>query len=156
MFRGTAMPGNSTRCMMSLRGGYLWVTAQWKVSWENLKIPAVDSGGCVRRCEPFQPSTCIIFKAFPKGAWVQLRGPCICTGYRPPQGSLILPCSSSQKGQSMIRLNWDSILLWLCKTQTHVKGTSYIIPPRAQMWPYSVQTVFLSFNWVLTWLLNAI
>lgn len=68
MFRGTTMPGNSTRCTTPLRGDYLWVTAQRKESWENLttKIPAADSGGCTRLCEPFQPSTCNIFKYFPR------------------------------------------------------------------------------------------
>lgn len=68
MFRGTTEPGNSTRCTMTLRGGYLWVTAQQKESWENIsmKIPAADSGGCPRQREPFQPSICIIVKYFPR------------------------------------------------------------------------------------------
>jgi len=25
------MPGNSTRCTTTLKGGYVWVTTQWKV-----------------------------------------------------------------------------------------------------------------------------
>lgn len=66
MFRGTTMPGNSTRCMMTLHRDYLWVTVQWEWSWENIttEIHAADSGICPIQHEPLQPSTCITLTFF--------------------------------------------------------------------------------------------
>lgn len=67
------MPGDTKRRLLISHGAV--------ESWENLttKIPVADSGGCTRAI-----STLYLHRVqvFPKGARVQLLGPCIRADYR--------------------------------------------------------------------------
>lgn len=134
------------------------VTVQWEWSWENrtTEIPAVDSGICPRQREPLQPSACITFAFFPREHEFNCLFPVSSHTRETSSGftNSILFSLTERPVSDQIKLRFNFALIM--RDTDHVKGTSYIIPPCAQMWLYPVPSAFLSFNWVLTWVLNAI
>lgn len=127
-------------------------------SWENLttKIPAADSGGCTRQREPFQPSTRIVFKYFPREHEFNYLVPVSAQATETSSGfinsTLFFPTEATVNDQIKPRFNFAPIMRDTdpCQGNRLHYSTSCtdVTLPRSNCVP--------EFNWVLTWVSNAI